>query len=392
MSSIPTDPHAATVAGFFALREGRGAGARDFFQKAISAGARNPDVWFGLSHAQRMLGAPDEELAALDQALGLDSRYMPALIGKGDWFARTGDVRAADSFYAAVQQLASTLPTLETDLRRQLERISTVRRQFAEAFEGHLRASLQTEGLGQPGTERFSRALDLLLGRRQVYPQQPRHFYFPELPQIEFYPREQFDWAPQLEAATDDIREELRGVLAGRTGIVPYLQTSADRPRFNTNGLDDNPDWSACYLIRNGEVVAENADRCPRTLAALSAAPLCRIDGRTPSVLFSLLQPGTRIPPHNGFMNARLICHLPLIVPSDCAIRVGNDTHVWKEGELVMFDDSIEHEAWNMSRELRVVLIFDIWRPELSPRERTLVSSMLSSINSFGGQATEWVE
>ena len=392
MSSFPTDPHAATVSGFAALREGRGQTAHDAFRKAISAGARNPDVWFGLSHAQRLLGSPEGELAALDQALNIDGRYMPALIGKGDWFTRSGDVRAADSFYAAVQQLASTLTSIPQDLRRQLDRIDQARQQFAEAFEGHLRSALESEGLGAPGTERFARALDLLLGRRQVFQQQPRHFYFPELPQIEFYPASQFAWAPKLEAATDDIREELRGVLAGRTGIVPYLQTSTDRPRFNTNGLDDNPDWSACYLIRNGERVAENADRCPRTMAALAEAPLCRIDGRTPSVLFSLLQPGTRIPPHNGFMNARLICHLPLIVPGDCGLRVGNDTHVWEEGKLVMFDDSIEHEAWNMSRELRVVLIFDVWKPELTPRERTLVASMLSSINSFGGEGAAWVE
>ena len=57
-----------------------------------------------------------------------------------------------------------------------------------------------------------------------------------------------------------------------------------------------------------------------------------------------------------------------------------------------MFDDSIEHEAWNLSSELRVVLIFDVWRPELSDRERTLISTMLASINKFGGSSKEWVE
>jgi aspartate beta-hydroxylase len=104
--------------------------------------------------------------------------------------------------------------------------------------------------------------------------------------------------------------------------------------------------------------------------------------------LFSLLRPGVRIPPHHGFTNARLICHLPLIVPSDCgALRVGNESRPWREGELMLFDDSMEHEAWNNSGELRAVLLFDVWRPELSQMERGLVSTMLASIRQAGGVA-----
>jgi aspartyl/asparaginyl beta-hydroxylase (cupin superfamily) len=156
--------------------------------------------------------------------------------------------------------------------------------------------------------------------------------------------------------------------------------------------LLDNTDWGAFFLIKDGVTVEKNASRCPRTLAALRDVPLCRIDGRTPSVLFSLLRPGARIPPHHGFMNARLICHLPLIVPSGCALRVGNETRVPREGELLLFDDSIEHEAWNSSSEPRAVLIFDVWRPELSEKERTLVAAMLSAINQFGGPRRKWTE
>ena len=39
-----------------------------------------------------------------------------------------------------------------------------------------------------------------------------------------------------------------------------------------------------------------------------------------------------------------------------------------------MFDDTIEHEAWNDSVETRVILIFDVWNPFLSEAERELVS------------------
>jgi aspartyl/asparaginyl beta-hydroxylase (cupin superfamily) len=76
--------------------------------------------------------------------------------------------------------------------------------------------------------------------------------------------------------------------------------------------------------------------------------------------------------------NCRLICHLPLIVPPDCRFRVGNEVREWEEGKLLIFDDTIEHEAWNESDEDRIVLIFDIWRPELTEQERFELTALFS--------------
>jgi len=105
-------------------------------------------------------------------------------------------------------------------------------------------------------------------------------------------------------------------------------------------------------------------------------------------VLFSLLRPGAHIAPHHGFMNGRYICHLPLIVPDDCAMRVGSETRPWAEGKACVFDDSIEHEAWNRHADrLRVVLIFDVWRPELSGEERELIGAILNAVDDYGGAA-----
>lgn len=83
--------------------------------------------------------------------------------------------------------------------------------------------------------------------------------------------------------------------------------------------------------------------------------------------------------------NTRLIGHLPLIVPPDCGFRVGNDTRQWQEGKAWLFDDSIEHEAWNGSDRPRVVLLFDIWRPELSAEERESVAALFEAVDEFGG-------
>ena len=69
---------------------------------------------------------------------------------------------------------------------------------------------------------------------------------------------------------------------------------------------------------------------------------------------------------------------------------MGNETREWREDEIVLFDDTIEHEAWNTSAETRVVLLFDIWRPELSDTERNLVAAMLKTIDEFDGARRPW--
>jgi len=229
-----------------------------------------------------------------------------------------------------------------------------------------------------------------MTGKKRIYYQQPQHYYFPELPQIQFYERAMFPWLDTVEAATEDIRAELLGVLQQPNAFTPYVESHQNRPNIDATGTIDNPDWSAFFLWKNGEIVPENAARCPRTLEALKDVPFCRIAGRSPSILFSLLRPGAKIPPHTGMINTRLICHLPLIVPGQCRFRVGNDTRDWVEGKAWLFDDTIEHEAWNGSDKLRVVLIFDVWRPELTEEERRLVAAMIEAVDAFGGPRQQW--
>ena len=230
----------------------------------------------------------------------------------------------------------------------------------------------------------------MLFGRRRIYVQEPRYYYFPELPQKQFYDRAQFPWLDRVEAASDVIRQELLGVLNDPHAFAPYVQGDPNRPHHDQQGMLNNPDWSAFYLWRNGECVADNAARCPRTLAALEGAPLARIPNRSPSVLFSQLRPGAHIPPHNGMINTRLICHLPLVVPGKCRFRVGSEVREWQEGRAWVFDDSIDHEAWNDSDRTRVILLFDIDRPELDDEERRLVNAMFEGIDAYSGAKPDW--
>jgi aspartyl/asparaginyl beta-hydroxylase (cupin superfamily) len=368
------------ASGFEAINRSDPKAARPHFEHAILLDAASAEAWYGLSCALRLEGESDEEGTALDRALEINPKDLQPLIAKGDWHMRRKESRKANIYYSIALDVAKTVPPLPPFWRAEIDRVQRVLKRSAEEYEAHLLTALKDRGFGEPGTERFTQAFDLMFGRRKLYLQQPTNFYFPGLPQTQFYERETFAWAESLEAETHAICAELNAVLAERTGIVPYVSPQAGRT--NPPGNRNDPRWSVFHLILDGEEDLENTSRCPRTMAALQKLPLCRIEGCSPSVMFSLLLPGAHVVPHHGLTNARLICHLPLIVPVNCGgLRVGNETRPWREGRLVIFDDTMEHEAWNNSTSLRAVLLFDVWRPELSEHERVLVSTMLTAVS-----------
>jgi aspartyl/asparaginyl beta-hydroxylase (cupin superfamily) len=329
-------------------------------------------------------------LAEAERHLLADPRDIGALIAKGDALEGMGDDRAAASFYSAALRAAGDGRGLPPDLIADLRRIQAASRVQAQRFETHLADGLRKAGFDvAASSDRFALSLDLMAGRKQLYQQQPLFYLFPGLPQIQFQPRDTVPWLAQVEQATADIRAELQALLAEPALFQPYVETRADRPNGDTVGMADNPDWSALFLWKDG-VEQQLARRCPRTLEALDGLPLCRVPGRTPSILFSKLSPGARIPPHHGLINTRLICHLPLIAPSGGRFRVGSDVREWKEGQAWAFDDTIEHEARNDSGLDRTILIFDVWKPELTEEEQALVSALFQSIDDYGAGGEAW--
>lgn len=323
-------------------------------------------------------GDMDGEADALKRILASDPRNLPALLAMGQNALARDDEREATSWFrSALAQAAATgaPPQLQPLLQQAQDRVASASRRF----EDHLTAAIE----GLPALPRIAHATDLLLGRSQLYLQQPSMFYFPGLPQRAFYERAEFDWIAPMEAMTSAIVEELAAVRADKPDFAPYVETPANRPAPN-NPLRDDPSWGAFYFWQNGAPVADNAARCPAVMEALSHAPMPVIEGRSPMALWSLLKPGTHIQPHNGLLNTRLICHLPLIVPPDCALRVGAETRAWQTGEMLIFDDSIEHEAWNRSAQTRVILLFEIWRPEIGAEEREALGRLFQAIDRFG--------
>ncbi len=132
--------------------------------------------------------------------------------------------------------------------------------------------------------------------------------------------------------------------------------------------LNNSPRWTSYEFYREGQPIEERFQRAPATVRAMQALPQAVVPLRSPCAMYSALQPRTRIPPHTGVANFRLVVHLPLVLPPGCGFRVGSETRAWRIGEAWVFDDTIEHEAWNDSDEPRYIFICDIWNPRLSPR------------------------
>jgi aspartate beta-hydroxylase len=330
-------------------------------------------------------------LADVERRLAANPRDALALIQRADLFVAAGDTRAASAFYAQALRVAPPPQQRALAVTTALQRAQAALQRHAQEYKGFLLERLAEDGfVPGEGNARFGEALALLLGEKRIYTQQPKYFYFPGLPQVQFFDRETLPWLDPVEAATADIRQEVLGLLDEPGALRPYVQSDPRLPRKTQEGMLDNPAWSAHYLYENGTEVPGARERFPRTFAALRDVPLCQLPQRSPSVLFSVLRPGAHIPPHNGLINTRMICHLPLIVPPGCGFRVGNEVREWREGVAWAFDDTIEHEAWNRSDQTRVILLFEAWKPEVTAAERALLARLFAAIDAHSGVAPTW--
>lgn len=369
-------PAALNALGLNTLAEGRRGEASALFRRAIDADPRSPELWMNLAKAHREAGDDAGEREALEGALAIDQRHFMALVRTAELFERTGDDARSAERWSGVLALAAMMderpPALEDMLRHAGEVVARQRAGFAAAIdEGLAEARL---GLEAEARRRFDACIDHALGRRQIYANQPAGMHFPFLPAEEFFERRHFPWLERIEAATDVIRGELEALLADPAGAVrPYVAMEPGTPANKWSALDHKLDWGAIHLWKDGRRDDRVCARAPRTAAAVEALPLSDLPGRTPTVFFSLLKPGTHLPAHSGVSNVRAIIHLPLIVPPGCAFRVGGETREWQAGRAWAFDDTIEHEAWNRSGEIRAILIFDVWNPYITEIERDLL-------------------
>ena len=369
------------------LQQGDHAGAALAFALATQADPSAGPLWRNLAHAYRLGGDEAAERTALDRALDLDRTDFIALLRSAELHERTGEQGLALAAWSGVLQLAARLETIAPPLASALEHgrsyVATLQARVASQVDDALAAKI--EAMDETGQRRMGAFVGNALGRRVIFENQCAGVRYPFLPADEFFDRSHFPWFETLEDHAPAIRRELEALLAtGDDAIRPYVRQDSGTPDNLWSGLDHSLDWGACFLFEYGEPNQPVLDRCPETAAVIAKLPLAILPGRAPNVFFSLLRPRTRIPAHTGVTNTRAIVHLPLIVPDGCRFRVGGETRDWDEGKAFAFDDTIEHEAWNDSDEMRAVLILDVWNPHLAPEERGAITDYFAAADSAG--------
>eukprot|EP00457_Paulinella_chromatophora_P011420 gb/GEZN01011560.1/.p1 GENE.gb/GEZN01011560.1/~~gb/GEZN01011560.1/.p1 ORF type:complete len:292 (-),score=29.94 gb/GEZN01011560.1/:247-1122(-) len=258
----------------------------------------------------------------------------------------------------------------------------------------------------------------------------PSLMYFPGLTQKELiYRNEDFPWTKELEGNLEPIRAEFLR-LRRFQGNSDYL-TKADEHTLHVGA------WDWYSYVTKGKPSEVFEQQCPVTASILKGVPGFMTGVPFAYSFFSALASGSKIDPHFAPCNLRLRCHFPLFVPDelthDCGMRVGNEMVTWEEGKCIIFDDSFEHETWNLRRKdmeaqretadkevskprssssdrekvdakrvkedaeatalghgeidddadrkagRRVVLLFDVWHPDLEPDECRAISQMFDS-------------
>ncbi len=390
---LAMDPnHLATLSalGKHSLRSGDLVSAKRAFQRVIDLDGRDPQQWVNLALACKGLRDEAGEEAAIKGALIADPMDLLALLMRATLLERHGKQHKAASAFAAAAAVAPSMEALHPDLRPAVQYAIDYKSRYDSQFGTFIDDFLKPYFDQHHGAnlKRFRDSVDIMVGRKRRYDSHSMLHHYPGLAPIEFFERSDFVWLDAFEASTDAIRDEFLAVLSAEEGFVPYVTYPQDVPLNQWAELNNSPAWSAFHLYKQGNRIEANAAKCPQTMQLLATAPQPVQLGRTPAAMFSLLKPRTRIPPHTGVSNVRLVTHLPLIVPSDCGFRVGNEVRQWVPGKAWVFDDTIEHEAWNNSDQLRVVMIFDIWHPHLNAAEREMITALAASVDKFVG-ATE---
>jgi aspartyl/asparaginyl beta-hydroxylase (cupin superfamily) len=382
----PDHPQALFHLGQIALRQGNHAAALELLDRAALAAPGDAIVHLNVAWARRQAGDGAGELKAYEAAIVADPRCYPAMLGKAALLERAGKQRQSSRLYKDALSLAPPAEQMPPELAAQFARARDAVQSNSDKLAAFLAPQLAGIKARHSGakTARFDECVDVVLGRKKVFTVQPTMLHYPALAAIQFYDDAEFPWLPELEAQTEAIGAELVDLLQDEADkFRPYVAYAPGVPVDQWHELNHSQRWSSYFLWNQGERIDAHCRRCPKTAALMERLPLAQVPGFAPTVMFSVLLPHTRIPPHTGVTNTRLVCHLPLIVPDRCRFRVGNETRDVVKGKAWVFDDSIEHEAWNDSDETRIILIVDVWNPYLNAVERDLVCELLVRMREY---------
>ena len=353
--------------------------ALSLLREAAEAQPDDPSILLRLAGVNRAAGRPRVALEAVSAALAIAPLDFTALLLKASLLDRLDEPSAGEAWgHAIAQKPDGPLPPQMASVFSEGVRKHAA---WLDAREARLRAGMAAleARADEEQQQRIARFRSNVLRRTRPYHSEPTHFHYPGLAEYEFHPRSRFPWLDELEGQTDLITAEVNALMASEDAeLVPYIQYADHLPMQQWKALNRNRDWTAIHLLDKGRLVEANARHCPQTMTLLKRLPQPDLPGASPNAMFSLLAPHTAIPPHVGVANARLVCHLPLVVPDGCWFRVGAETRNWRRDEAFVFDDTIEHEAMNPTDQLRAVFIFDVWHPDLADVEREAVKALMA--------------
>ena len=336
---------------------------------------RDSSTLLRLATIRRSVGDLTGAIQAAAAAVELAPRNFVMSLLLGSLREATGAIHAAERAYRVACRVAPLDLSFQPAIARQLERA----RSSVEAAERWRKRLFnwqpQSDAPLTPDEDRRLRGFRAnIVENLDSGPLTPPMFLLPGVRSRKYFDPSDFAGIAALESATGDIRDEFLA-LANDLDLSAASKAGGNR----VGGAQPSAgQWSMIPLIRNGIAVDEYAARCPLTMALAEGLDLPKLGCISPSLYFSVLEAGSRIAPHTGITNARVIAHLPLIVPDCCGFRVGGETRDWEVGRAMVFDDMTTHEAWNDSGKTRVILIADLWRPELSTSERAAIQDLMN--------------
>lgn len=381
----PNEPRALNALGNAALHAGHLEEAQGLFERAVHIQPNVPALWFNLAQLYAQLGQMGPHRAALERTLALDPYFVAALLSLGALEEHAGRRAAAADYYRNALAAQGDQPATG-GLAKMLDHGRTSVAAADAARARHLEAQLQSieSGLTAADGARFTACRRAFAGEMRIYESRATYLKYPFLPALQFYDRALFPWIGAVEAKTDAIRAEYLAIQRS-ADFAPYIHFDAGQPLDQWAKLNHSQDWDCYHLWEHGARDAAHCAACPETVAAIAAINQPVIAANAPNLMFSRLKPRTHIPPHSGMTNTRLVVHLPLIVPPGCTFRVGHESRTWEVGKAWVFDDSIEHEAHNESDADRVILMWDIWNPFLSPEECRAIAALVEADTQFKG-------
>jgi len=387
----PRHDHALDALSQYEMAQGNFSEAEKHFSVLSESYPENAIFMTKLGYVQEKQNMLDQALATYLACYALYPENAVILLYIGHLHFLKEDKNKAAEIFSLAEEIDENI--LNAHLNPQMGEIISHRSRIARQVMHEILTDLHLETI-----QKIDRGGDLKRISDAVWPQidvrnfeyaqetqKPFLFYIPDLQAVPYFKREKLSWARAIESNFDEIKQEVMENLDIEGDGHPYLDPEMPLVGEEWDKIKGKMAWGSVHLYKQGQPNAEVIAKFPKLNKILSKVPLCILGGNPSEIFISILQPETKIPPHFGVANSVLTVHFPLVVPEGCSLRVEDHVLMQKEGEILAFDDSYDHEAGNPGKAARIVLIFEVWHPDLAEIEQKAIAATFAS-------RTKWLD